>query len=130
MYKRSTRDILVSVETTYLEEESAPEDDYYVWAYHIQIENQGSEAVQLRSRYWRITDARGNVQEVRGSGVVGDQPVIRPGDTYEYTSGTPLSTPSGIMVGNYQMQSANGELFNVDIPAFSLDSPFQIRSLH
>jgi ApaG protein len=91
----------------------------------VRIENCGHETVQLRRRHWRITDNRGQVQEVRGPGVVGEQPVLRPGESFEYTSGTPLATPSGIMVGTYDMETRNGETFAVDIPAFSLDSPHQ-----
>jgi ApaG protein len=91
----------------------------------VRIENGGAETVQLRNRYWRITDSLGRVQEVRGAGVVGEQPVLKPGESYEYTSGTPLQTPSGIMVGSYQMETPAGERFEVDVPAFSLDSPHQ-----
>src|SRR3546814_9636376 len=99
--------------------------DLYVWAYQVRIENIGRETVQLRNRYWQITDAFGRVQEVRGPGVVGEQPVLQPGESFEYTSGTPLQTPSGIMVGTYEMEAADGNHFDVDIPAFSLDSPHQ-----
>jgi ApaG protein len=92
--------------------------------------NDGPEKVQLRARYWRITDAVGRVQEVRGPGVVGEQPVLDPGEAFEYTSGTPLPTPSGIMTGVYQMEAADGEQFDVEIPAFSLDSPHQAVNLN
>lgn len=125
MYEQLTRDIKVTVKPFYLEDQSSPEESHFVWAYHVKIENSGIETVQLRNRYWRITDAIGRVQEVRGPGVVGEQPVLHPGDDFEYTSGTPLQTPSGIMVGTYQMESTDGEFFDVDIPAFSLDSPHQ-----
>ena len=125
MYSTSTRAIKVTVQPFYLEDQSAPEEDHYVWAYHVKIENTGGETVQLRTRHWHITDAEGRVQEVRGPGVVGEQPVLGPGDDFEYTSGTPLQTPSGIMMGSYQMESKNGECFDVQIPAFSLDSPHQ-----
>jgi ApaG protein len=130
MFQRVTRSISVSVEPIFLEDQSTPEENYYVWAYRVQIENKGREAVQLRSRYWRITDSNGRVQEVRGVGVVGEQPVIQPGGRYEYTSGAPLSTPSGFMVGNYQMQTTQGETFDVDIPLFALDVPDQLKRLH
>src|SRR3546814_15563563 len=93
--------------------------DLYVWAYQVRIENIGRETVQLRNRYWQITDAFGRVQEVRGPGVVGEQPVLEPGESFEYTSGTPLQTPSGIMVGTYEMEASNGDPFDVDIPARS-----------
>ena len=125
MYEQETRQIKVTVKPFYLEDQSSPDENHFVWAYHVRIENDGGETVQLRNRYWRITDALGRVQEVRGPGVVGEQPVLNPGDDFEYTSGTPLQTPSGIMVGTYQMEAANGEFFDVDIPAFSLDSPHQ-----
>ena len=125
LYHATTRDIQVSVKTAYLDDQSAPTDSHFVWAYHIRIENLGRETVQLVSRYWRITDAKGEVHEVRGPGVVGEQPTLEPGDYFEYTSGTPLSTPSGIMTGRYQMENERGEKFEVQIPAFSLDSPYQ-----
>jgi ApaG protein len=129
-YIATTREIRVTVRPDYLDTQSAPQDYHFVWAYHVVIENLGRETVQLRSRHWRITDARGELHEVRGSGVIGEQPVLEPGDTYEYTSGTPLATPSGIMAGTYQMENERGELFEVEIPAFSLDSPYQPVMLH
>ena len=125
MYESTTHAISVSVKPVYLEEQSSPTDHRYVWAYHVRIENHGDRTVQLRTRYWRITDARGRVHEVRGEGVVGEQPVLEPGKSYEYMSGTPLETPSGIMVGAYQMETESGEFLDVEIPAFSLDSPHQ-----
>jgi ApaG protein len=129
MYTDTTRSIQVTVEPIYLDDESAPDEDHYVWAYHVRIENRGREIVQIRSRHWRITDSFGRTQEVRGAGVVGEQPVLHPGDSFEYTSGTPLTTPSGIMVGSYRMVNADGEGFDVAIPAFSLDSPYQEKRL-
>jgi ApaG protein len=125
MYSETTRSIKVSVEPIYLEEQSSPAESRFVWAYHVRIENHGRETVQLRNRHWKITDSHGHMQEVRGPGVVGEQPVLRPGESFEYTSGTPLPTPSGIMVGSYEMQTRGGENFSVRIPAFSLDSPHQ-----
>jgi ApaG protein len=130
MYKTTTNAITVTVDPIYLEDQSSPDDDHYVWAYHVRIENQGDRTVKLRTRYWHITDAMGRVQEVRGAGVVGEQPVLSPGQAFEYTSGTPLPTPSGIMVGTYQMQDEAGKTFEVEIPAFSLDSPHQAVRLH
>lgn len=130
MYRAVTRNIQVTVEPHYLPNESSPEEDHYFWAYTVAIENLGTEAVQLRARYWKITDAFGRVEEVRGPGVVGEQPVIGPGERYEYTSGCPLSTPSGIMLGTYQMQTASGDYFSVAIPAFSLDLPYGARVLN
>lgn len=124
-YTAMTRHIKVAVRPKYLEDQSAPADGHFVWAYHVRIENLGRETVQLLSRLWRITDARGEIHEVRGPGVVGEQPVLEPGDSFEYTSGTPLNTPSGIMAGAYHMENERGETFDVQIPAFSLDSPYQ-----
>lgn len=129
-YATTTREVTVTVETFYLDDQSMPDDNHFVWAYHIRIENNGRETVQLVSRYWHITDSNGNVQEVRGGGVVGEQPVLRPGEAFEYTSGTPLTTPSGIMVGAYQMVSETGESFDVDVPPFSLDSPYVAARVH
>lgn len=126
MYHRTTGNIWVSVTPVFLEDQSEPDEDHFVWAYQVRIENRGEETVQLRSRYWHITDANGLVQEVRGAGVVGEQPVLEPGESFEYTSGTPLNTPSGIMVGSYQMQTDSGDMIEVDVPAFSLDSPHQL----
>ena len=119
MYKATTRSIQVTVEPTFLEAESSPSENRYFWAYAIEIANQGSEVVQLRSRHWRITDANGRTEEVRGAGVVGKQPVLNPGEVFSYTSGCPLTTPSGIMVGTYLMQTDKGERFSIEIPAFS-----------
>ena len=130
MYRATTRTIQVTVESFYLEEQSTPSDDHYVWAYRIHIENQGPEVVQLLNRHWHITDANGHAQEVEGPGVVGEQPVLKPGESFEYTSGTPLTTPSGIMFGTYEMVTSTGELFDVEIPAFSLDSPYQPVNVH
>jgi ApaG protein len=124
-YTAITRGITVSVEPLYLEANSSPANSQYVWAYHVTIQNQGQETVQLRSRHWRITNARGELNEVRGEGVIGEQPVLRPGEMFEYTSGAPLTTPSGIMAGTYQMENESGEIFDIEIPTFSLDSPEQ-----
>ncbi len=122
-YQRTTRDITVRVQPQYLESESEPQIDRYVWAYHVSIENDGTEAVRLRRRYWHITDANGTQHEVEGEGVVGEQPLLEPGERFQYTSGTPLSTASGFMLGRYTMEVASGERFDVEIPPFSLDSP-------
>lgn len=130
MYELMTREIIVRVAPEFMAEESAPEDDYYVWSYTVEIENCGTETIQLRARQWQITDASGRTQEVHGEGVVGIQPILGPGDGYEYSSGTPLTTPSGLMAGTYTVQTDAGELFEVRVPAFSLDSPHEIRSLN
>lgn len=129
-YSETTNSVQVTVEPEFLEEQSEPEDHQFVWAYHIRIENQGRETLKLLTRYWRITDSLGRTQEVRGAGVVGEQPVLAPGEAFEYTSGTPLGTPSGLMVGSYEMESETGERFDVAVPAFSLDSPHQPSLLH
>jgi ApaG protein len=123
MYSETTRSIKVTVRPIYLEQHSSPSDGHFVWAYHIRIENDGGETVQLRNRHWKIIDSGGRLQEVRGPGVVGEQPVLSPGESFEYTSSCPLPTPSGFMVGDYEMQTNAGENFLVRIPAFSLDSP-------
>lgn len=130
MYSLVTRAIRVTVQPKYLEEQSAPAENHYVWAYHVKIDNEGQETVQLRNRYWRITDQHGRVNEVRGAGVIGKKPVLKPGQTFEYTSGTPLPTPSGIMGGTYQMVTDSGEAFDVQIPAFSLDSPHAAKTIN
>ncbi len=124
-YSSETRAIVVSVDPIYLDEQSSPSDEHYVWAYQVRIENAGAETVQLINRHWKITDAMGRLQEVRGEGVVGEQPTLKPGEAFEYTSGTPLPTPSGIMVGSYEMETTSGERSDVDFPVFSLDSPYQ-----
>lgn len=129
-YQAVTEEIHVRVAPQFVEEDSQPEDGRYFWAYTVEISNESSDTVQLRSRHWRITDANGRTEEVRGPGVVGKTPVLKPGESFRYTSGCPLGTPSGIMVGTYQMTKADGTLFSVDIPAFSLDSPHMRRSLN
>ena len=130
MYRETTEAIRVTVKPVYLEDQSSPVENHFVWAYQVQIENTGSETVQLLNRHWRITDSLGRQQEVRGAGVVGEQPRLAPGESFEYTSGTPLTTPSGIMVGTYEMECADGRRFCVAIPAFSLDSPHQAIQLN
>ncbi|MEX0956978.1 MAG: Co2+/Mg2+ efflux protein ApaG [Rhizobiaceae bacterium] len=130
MYKAITRNIEVMAEPFFLEDRSNPEDNEYFWAYRITIANHSTRPVKLLSRHWRITDATGRVQEVRGDGVVGDQPELEPGDSYQYTSGCPLTTPSGFMVGAYTMTEPGGETFEIDIPAFSLDVPGEARSVN
>ena len=130
-YTKTTRGIRISVRSYYLEDQSNPDDHHYVWAYRVKIENAGRESVQLLRRTWQITDAHGRTQHVHGAGVVGEQPVLEPGECFEYTSGTPLDTPSGFMVGAYHMViPSSGENFDVAIPAFSLDSPHQGGRVH
>jgi ApaG protein len=119
----TTRGIAVSVEPSYLEPKSSPKGSQYFWAYRVIIANQSRETVQLLSRHWMITNARGELTEVKGPGVVGEQPVLKPGERFEYTSGATLNTPSGMMGGAYQMETASGERFDIEIPTFSLDIP-------
>jgi ApaG protein len=130
MYSATTRGIKVTVKPVFLEDQSSPAENHYVWAYHVRIENLGERAVRLRARLWKITDALGRLQEVKGAGVVGEQPLLEPGGSFEYTSGTPLGTPSGIMSGTYMMEFADGTKFDAAIPAFSLDSPHQTAKLN
>ena len=122
MYRAVTRNIEVVVTPRFVADRSSPENSYFFWAYTIAITNKGAETVQLKTRHWRITDAHGRRQEVRGAGVVGEEPVLKAGETFEYTSGVPLQTPLGFMTGTYGMVTAGGELFDIEIPAFSLDS--------
>ncbi|HEV7416092.1 MAG TPA: Co2+/Mg2+ efflux protein ApaG [Tianweitania sediminis] len=123
MYRAITFDIEVTVEPFFLADRSDPAASQYVWAYRVTIDNQSDRWVKLLARHWEITDARGKVNTVDGPGVVGEQPELEPGDSFQYTSGCPLTTPSGFMVGRYDMRTADGTLFSVDIPAFSLDMP-------
>ncbi|MGU3574495.1 Co2+/Mg2+ efflux protein ApaG [Brucellaceae bacterium C25G] len=130
MYRATTHEIEITVEPFYLEEQSEPDEGRYFWGYRVTIANLSKMSVCLRSRYWKITDATGKIEEVNGPGVVGEQPVIQPGDSYQYSSGCPLKTNSGMMIGSYHMQSANGEAFEVNIPGFSLDLPDSRRTLN
>ena len=130
MYQSVTRNIEVTVTPQYLAERSSPATGEYFWAYTIEITNRSEETVQLKTRHWRITDANGKLQEVRGAGVVGEEPTLKPGESFEYTSGVPLPTPSGFMVGSYGMVTDAGERFDIDIPAFSLDSPNERRTVN
>lgn len=130
-FKAVTSGITVRVEAAYLAAQSKPEAGQYAWAYHVTISNGSAATVQLLRRTWRITDAQGRVQYVHGEGVIGQQPILRPGEEYQYTSGTPLPTPSGFMAGQYHMQElSSGAMFDITIPTFSLDSPHQNTSLH
>ncbi|MDQ2859496.1 MAG: Co2+/Mg2+ efflux protein ApaG [Pseudomonadota bacterium] len=129
-YEAVTRGVLVRVTPTYLPAQSRPEDGQYIWAYTVEIENRGPETVQLISRHWIITDARNRVEEVRGPGVVGEQPTLDPGESFQYTSGCPLPTPSGAMRGAYQMLRETGEMFDAEIPEFSLHLPEATRRMN
>jgi ApaG protein len=130
MYAALTRNIKVTVEPEFSPERSDPDEPRFFWIYKIEIANLGTRTVQLTHRHWRITDADGHLEEVRGAGVVGEQPTLEPGESFRYASGCPLRTPSGIMVGTYRMVTEDGEVFEVEIPAFSLDSPQARRVLN
>lgn len=130
MYSATTDGFTVTVTPTYLEDQSQPEAERWVWAYKVEIINGSEMTAQLRSRYWHILDANGRVQEVRGPGVVGEEPLLTPGDSFTYTSGCPLPTPSGFMRGYYRMQRPDGSYFEIEIPAFSLDVPQTGRTLN
>ena len=130
MYRAVTRNIEVVVTPRFIADKSSPENNYFFWAYTIAITNNGPDTVQLKTRHWRITDAGGRRQEVRGPGVVGEEPVLKAGEHFEYTSGVPLQTPSGFMVGSYGMVSSGGEHFDIEVPAFSLDSVESKRTLN
>ena len=129
-YRARTRQIEVKVVPRFLSERSSPENGYYFWAYTITLTNLGVETVQLKTRHWRITDGQGRLQEGRGAGVVGEEPVRKPGENFEYTSGVPLPTASGFMTGTYGMISDAGEAFDIEIPAFSLDLPQRARTIN
>ncbi len=127
IYEAVTRSIAVRVRPVYLPDQSDPDERRWIWAYTIEVDNAGGETVQLLSRHWIITDATGHVEEVRGPGVVGEQPILQPGESFTYTSGCPLPTPSGTMVGTYTMSDPAGAEFEIEIPAFSLDLPHAPR---
>ena len=122
-YAATTREVTVRVAVSFLAEQSEPDRGRWFWAYHIRIENERDEPVQLLARRWQITDGRGGVHTVEGEGVVGEQPVIHPGQSYDYVSGCPLATPTGTMRGSFQMVGSDGGMFDVDVPRFGLISP-------
>lgn len=130
MYRAVTRNIEVTVTPRFLPDRSSPSRNYFFWSYTIDIANRGHETVQLKTRHWRITDATGRLQEVKGPGVVGEEPLLRPGASFEYTSGVPLATPSGFMAGSYGMVTDAGETFEIEVPAFSLDLSDTQRSIN
>jgi ApaG protein len=130
VYQAITCDIAVTVEPHYVADRSDPSQNQYFWAYTVEIENRSPRAVQLKRRHWIITDGRGQKHEVKGPGVVGEEPIIAPGEVFRYTSGCPLDTPDGFMVGSYDMIGENGDAFRVAIPAFSLDLPAPRRILN
>jgi ApaG protein len=130
MYTSVTQGILVTVLPEFVPDRSDPDASRYFWAYTVEIANQGGATVQLVARHWKITDGNGHLEEVRGPGVVGEQPILQPGETFRYTSGCPLTTPSGIMAGAYEMRDEAGHVFLAEIPAFSLDLPAMRRVLN
>jgi ApaG protein len=130
MYQAITHDVAVSVQPEYQADRSEPAKRQFFWAYTVEIENRGTRTVQLKRRHWIITDGRGVKHEVNGEGVVGEEPIIAPGESFRYTSGCPLDTPDGFMVGHYTMIGENGDRFQVEIPAFSLDIPAPSRVLN
>jgi ApaG protein len=131
MFSKTTHNITITATPQFLADHSEPAEGHYVWAYTIQLENNGTKPVKLLNRHWKITDASGLTQEVRGTGVIGEQPILEPGESYEYTSGAALATASGMMLGEYEMtETETGQHFDVEIPAFSLDSPYQMRRMN
>ena len=130
MYSCTTRDIEITVLPEFMPDRSDAGKRHYVWAYTVEIANGGETTVQVTDRHWKITDANGHLEEVRGPGVVGEKPVLKPGEMFRYTSGCPLTTPSGIMAGTYRVVEEGGAVFDAVIPAFSLDSPFAARVLN
>jgi len=130
MYSKTTNGVTVSVQPYFLDEQSSPNENHYVWAYKVNIQNHSQDTVKLNHRNWIIIDGNGKILQVHGEGVVGEFPVLKPGEAFEYTSGTPLNTTSGIMQGFYSMVSNNGSVLKIDIPTFSLDSPYSQKKIH
>ena len=130
MYSAITRKIRVTATPDYAPDQSEPDNGSYFWTYTIEITNMGLDRVQLLARHWIITDAAGKQFEVEGLGVVGEQPHLGPGESFTYTSGVPLNTTSGTMYGHYKMVDAEGRAFEIDVPAFSLDSPYASRTVN
>lgn len=125
LFEQRTKDIIVRVEPEYLAEQSSPSDGRFIWAYTVEIDNQSDDDLRVTGRYWHIADSRGQVQEVRGQGVIGEKPVVKAGEQFRYTSGAPLSAPSGMMSGSYRVESDNGDAYDIEIPVFVLDSPYE-----
>lgn len=130
IYEATTRDVLVRVRPEYRPDQSDPDDRRWVWAYQVEVENHGQVTVQLLNRKWIITDAGGRVEVVEGPGVVGEQPTLKPGEAFRYVSGCPLTTPSGVMQGEYEMEAEGGERFPIAVPTFSLDLPGERRTVN
>ena len=130
MYSTVTHDIQITVLPEFVPERSDADEASFWWAYTVEIANRGHTTVQLTARHWKITDGNGKLEEVKGAGVVGEQPVLKPGEIFRYTSGTTMTTPSGIMTGTYRMVNEKGDVFEAEIPVFSLDSPYARRVLN
>ena len=130
MYSKTTYGVTVTVTPYFLDDQSSPQESHFVWAYQVNIKNSGNFSIKLSHRNWLIIDANGKVINVQGEGVVGEFPTIEPGESFEYTSGTPLKTNNGIMQGFYLVSQDNGEKLKIDIPAFSLDSPYNKKNVH
>ena len=130
MYSKTTNGIKVTVTPYFLDDQSSPQDDHFVWAYQVNIKNLGNTTMRLSQRNWVIIDANGKILNVQGDGVVGEFPTLQPGESFEYTSGTPLKTNNGIMQGFYLMSKDDGEQLKIDIPTFSLDSPYNKKNFH
>ena len=129
-FERRTKDVVVRVEPEFLHEQSSPSDGRFIWAYTVEIDNQSTDDLRVTGRYWHIADSLGQVQEVHGQGVVGEKPVVRAGESFRYTSGAPLSAPSGMMSGCYRVEPEHGEAYDIDIPVFVLDSPHRAALLN
>jgi len=130
MYSKTTNGVKVTVEPYFLEDQSSPQEGHYVWAYQVKIINTSSNTIKLKHRNWVIIDANGKIMNIQGEGVVGEFPILKPGECFEYTSGTPLKTTNGFMQGFYLMSQNDGEQLKIDIPTFSLDSPYGKKNLH
>ena len=130
MYSKTTSGVTVTVTPYFLDDQSSPQEDHFVWAYQVNIKNLGNTTMRLSQRNWIIIDANGKILNVKGDGVVGEFPTLQPGESFEYTSGTPLKTNNGIMQGFYLMSQENGEQLKIDIPTFSLDSPYNKKKFH
>ena len=130
MYSKTTNGVTVTVTPYFLDDQSSPQESHFVWAYQVNIKNSGQSSIRLNHRNWLIIDANGKVMNVQGEGVVGEFPTIEPGESFEYTSGTPLKTNNGIMQGFYLMSQNNGDQIKIDIPTFSLDSPYGKKKLN
>jgi len=130
LYEQRTEDVIVRVEPEFLAEQSSPRDSRFIWAYTVEIDNQSDRDLTVTDRFWQIADSSGQVQEVRAAGVVGETPLVKSGETFRYTSGAPLTAPSGMMRGSYTMCTESGESFDIIVPTFLLDSPHEGHSFN